>query len=99
MKLVALLTSAFCLLPSALPQEPPQSAPTPASASMPASEEFIRAVFIGKRFADMKDYEAAFRQFAKADALQPDQPQVLYNMAVLLAKAGRYSDSQAKVDR
>ena len=30
---------------------------------MPASEEFIRAVFIGKRFADMKDYEAAFRQF------------------------------------
>src|SRR5437870_5514001 len=62
MKLVALLTSAFCLLPSALPQEPPQSAPTSASASMPASEEFIRAVFIGKRFADMKDYEAAFRQ-------------------------------------
>ncbi len=66
---------------------------------MPVSEEFTKAVFIGKRFADMKDYAAAYQQFAKADALQPDQPGVLYDMALLLAKAGRYSESQAKVDR
>ena len=66
---------------------------------MPTSEEFTKAVFFGKKFAEMKDYTAAYQQFAKADALQPDQPQVLYNMAVLLAKAGRYSESQAKVDR
>ncbi len=68
-------------------------------AAMPASEEFTKAVFFGKKFAEIKDYDSAVQQFAKADALQPDQPQVLYNLAVLLAKAGRYSESQAKVDR
>jgi tetratricopeptide (TPR) repeat protein len=68
-------------------------------AAMPPSEEYTKAVFFGKKFAEMKDWTAAYQQFAKADALQPDQPQVLYNMAVLLAKAGRYSEAQAKVDR
>src|SRR5262249_14297231 len=68
-------------------------------AAMPASEEFTKAVFFGKKFAEMKDYASAVQQFAKADALQPDQPQVLYNLALLLAKAGRFSESQAKVDR
>jgi tetratricopeptide (TPR) repeat protein len=68
-------------------------------AAMPPSEEYTKAVFFGKKFAEMKDYPSAYQQFAKADALQPDQPQVLYNMAVLLAKSGRYSESQAKVDR
>src|SRR5439155_2494916 len=90
--LAVVLASAVCLLPSAFAQEPP-------SAAMPASEEFTKAVFFGKKFAEMKDYSSAVQQFAKADALQPDQPQVLYNLAVLLAKAGRYSESQAKVDR
>jgi tetratricopeptide (TPR) repeat protein len=64
-----------------------------------AQEEFTKAVFFGKKFADMKDYAAAYDQFAKADALVPDQAGVLYNMAVLLAKAGRYSEAQGKVDR
>jgi tetratricopeptide (TPR) repeat protein len=73
-----------------------QPAPT---AAMPASEEFTKAVFFAKKYAEMKDWTNAYQQFAKADALQPDQPEVLYNMAVLLAKAGRYSESQAKVDR
>ena len=92
--LAVVLTSAFCLLPSARAQEP-----APSSAAMPASEEFTKAVFFGKKFAEIKDFASAVQQFARADALQPDQPQVLYNLAVLLAKAGRYSESQAKVDR
>ncbi|MDP9361884.1 MAG: tetratricopeptide repeat protein [Acidobacteriota bacterium] len=71
----------------------------PASAAMPPSEEFVKAVYFGKKFADMKDYVTAYQQFAKADALQPDVPGVLYNMGVLLARAGRYSEAQAKVDR
>jgi len=85
-----------------LAQEPPAPAPQPApapSAAMPASQDFTEAVFYGKKFAEMKDYANAYQQFAKADSLQPDHPQVLYNMAVLLAKAGRFSESQAKVDR
>lgn len=89
---------AFLVAATALAQEPPQPAPQP-SASMPASEDFTKAVYFGKKFAEMKDYANAYQQFAKADALQPDQPQVLYNMAVLLAKSGRFSESQAKVDR
>jgi tetratricopeptide (TPR) repeat protein len=80
MKWIFIITSALCLLPSAL-----------------RAQE--TAVFFGKKFAEIKDYDSAVQQFAKADALQPDQPQVLYNLAVLLAKAGRYSESQAKVDR
>jgi len=66
---------------------------------MPPSEEFVKAVYFGKKFADMKDYANAYQQFAKADGLQPDVRGVLYNMGVLLARAGRFSESQAKVDR
>ncbi len=75
------------------------ASPTPAPAAMPPSEEFVKAVYFAKKFAGMKDYPAAYQQFAKADALQPDVPGVLYNMGVLLARTGRYSEAQAKVDR
>jgi Flp pilus assembly protein TadD len=106
----AVITASFCLLLSSLclyAQEPPPPAvQTPAtavqpiaSAAMPPSEEFVKAVYFGKKFADMKDYATAYQQFAKADLLQPDEPGVLYNMGVLLARTGRFSEAQAKVDR
>lgn len=63
------------------------------------SEEFVKAVYFGLKFFDMKEYGSAYDQLAKADVLQPDNPGVLYDMAVLLAKAGRYSEAQTKVDR
>jgi tetratricopeptide (TPR) repeat protein len=66
---------------------------------MPPSEEFVKAVYFGKKFAEIKDYASAYQQFAKADLLQPDVPGVLYNMGVLLARTGRFSEAQAKVDR
>jgi len=66
---------------------------------MPPSEEFVKAVYFGKKFADRKDYAAAYENYAKADALQPDVPAVLYNMGVLLARTGRFSEAQSKVDR
>ena len=47
----------------------------------------------------MSEYDSAHEHYAKADALKPDQPAVLYNLAVILARAGRYSDAQVKVDR
>lgn len=91
---------------TAFAQEPPPApAPTAAAAtaaapSSQASDEFAKLVFFGKRYAtDIKDYARAYEQFAKADALQPDNPGVLYNMAVLLGKSGRYSEAQSKVDR
>jgi tetratricopeptide (TPR) repeat protein len=75
-----------------------QDAPAPAPAAN-VEEEFTKAVFFGKKFADMGDYASAFDNLAKADALKPDQPAVLYNMGVVLARAGRYSEAQVKVDR
>src|SRR4028119_2166991 len=62
-------------------------------------EDFTRAVFFGKKFAEMGDYASAYDNLAKADALEPDDPAVLYNMGVVLARAGRYSEAQVKVDR
>jgi len=80
----------FSLLPFAFGQE---------AAAPNTEEEFTKAVFFGKKFADLGEYNSAQEQYAKADALKPDQPAVLYNLAVVLARAGRYSDAQVKVDR
>lgn len=75
-------------------QEPPPPAPAPN-----VDEEFTRSVFFGKKFADIGDYASAYEHYAKADAVKPDDPAVLYNMGVVLARAGRYSEAQVKVDR
>lgn len=86
------LLSAVCCLLSviAFAQEPQPST---------TNDDFAKAVFFGRKFADMNDYAAAYDQFAKAEALQPDNPAVIYDMAVLLAKSGRWSEAQRKVDR
>ena len=62
-------------------------------------EEFEKAVFFGRKFADLGEYGSAYEQYAKADALKPDQPAVLYNMAVVLARGARYAEAQVKADR
>ncbi|HYC58841.1 MAG TPA: tetratricopeptide repeat protein [Thermoanaerobaculia bacterium] len=86
------------VLPPAFAQEP---VPTePVAAPVPnVEEEFTKAVFFGKKFADLGDYASAYDNLTKADAIKPDQPAVLYNMGVVLARAGRYSEAQVKVDR
>jgi tetratricopeptide (TPR) repeat protein len=76
-----------------------QEAPALAAPAPNVEEDFTRAVFFGKKFADMADYASAYENLASADALKPDQPAVLYNMGVVLARAGRYSEAQVKVDR
>ena len=86
---VATFVLHFLLLPFAFAQE---AAPT-------VDEEFAKSVFFGKKFAELSEYESAQEHFAKADALKPDQPAVLYNLAVVLARAGRYSDAQVRADR
>jgi tetratricopeptide (TPR) repeat protein len=114
-KRVAAMPVIAVLLLSLLPfavfaQEPPAPAPeTPApapaaQATAPApadgaADEFTTAVYYGKKFFELNDYASAFEQFAKADALRPDQAAVLYDMALTLAKAGRYAEAQVKADR
>jgi tetratricopeptide (TPR) repeat protein len=93
-KLLALLLLALSLLTLSISA---QEAPAPDPAV--TEEEFTKAVFFGKKFADLADYASAYDNLSKADALKPDQPQVLYNMGVVLARAGRYSEAQVKVDR
>jgi tetratricopeptide (TPR) repeat protein len=85
--------------PPSAASAPAQTNETPPGAAALHAEEFTKAVFFGKKFYDLHDYASAYDQFAKADALQPDNPAVLYNMAAVLAKAGRYSEAQTKVDR
>lgn len=70
-----------------------------AQAPAAAEEEFGKAVYFGRKFADLGEHASAYEQFAKADAIHPDQPAVLYNMAVVLARAGRYAEAQVKADR
>lgn len=74
----------------------PPAAPATADAS---GDDFAKAAFFGKKFFDLKEYTSAYEQFARADAVKPDDPAVLYDMALVLAKAGRYAEAQVKVDR
>ncbi|HYM60304.1 MAG TPA: tetratricopeptide repeat protein [Thermoanaerobaculia bacterium] len=96
---IGMLVLASAALAASLLQA--QVAPPAQSAAAPdaSTDEASKALFFGKRFFDLKDFASAYEQFAKADSLKPDQPPVLYNMAVVLAKAGRWSEAQKKVDR
>ncbi len=82
-----------------VPAPPATAPPASAASSDPNAEEFAKAVLFGKKFFDLKEYASAYDQFARADALRPDDPAVLYNMALVLAKAGRYAEATVKVDR
>src|SRR5512140_1509452 len=93
------LIAAFIAAAAACPQEAvPQTAAAPAPQAS-TDEDFTKAAFFGKKFFQLGEYGSAYEQFAKADAVRPDQPAIMYDMAVVLAKAGRYSEAQVKVDR
>ncbi len=92
-----LAAAAALVQPHAAAASTAQADPNLAAAQ--SADDFTKAVIFGRKFFEMKDYTSAYEQFAKADAVQPDNPGVLYNMAVLLARAGRYSEAQTKVDR
>lgn len=62
-------------------------------------DAFSRAVFFGQKFFDLGEHQSAYEQFAKANELRPDEPGVLYNMALLLAKTGKYPEAQERIDR
>ena len=87
---VALLVIHLLLSPFLFAQEPPAAA---------TEDEFAKSVFFGKKFAEMGEYGSAYEHLAKADALKPDQSAVVYNMAVVLARAGRYGEAQVAVEK
>lgn len=91
--LTRLLLFAFCTLHFAFCISGQEPTPTA------TDDEFTKNVYFGKKFAEQGNYVSAYDRLAKADALKPDDPAVLYNMGVVLARAGRYSEAQGKVDR
>jgi Flp pilus assembly protein TadD len=46
-----------------------------------------------------KDYTAAYALLARIERDQPDAPALLYDMALTLAKAGRFTEAQSRLDR
>lgn len=104
MRSLALTSLLFAAAIAAAQQQPapPETAQSPAATAAPvdvSTDEFGKAAFFGKKFFEMKDYASAYEQFAKADAIRRDQAALLYDMALVLAKAGRYGEAQVKVDR
>jgi tetratricopeptide (TPR) repeat protein len=91
--LIALLSAA--LLPIATPLAAQETVP-PAATS---SEDFTKTALFGKKYFDLKEYGLAVDYFAKAAAMQPDNAAVLYDLALSLARAGRYTEAQTKIDR
>ncbi|MFA6956820.1 MAG: tetratricopeptide repeat protein [Thermoanaerobaculia bacterium] len=103
--LLALLLAASFALPrlAAEAQAREQVEAEDITESRPATaeerEEFTRAIAFGKRYAAIPDAKAALEHYLRADAIFPDQPGVLYNLAILMVKEGRYADAQSRVDR
>lgn len=103
--LLALLAATPLATPRALAQETPpeQVEAEDITESRPATaeekEEFTRAIAFGKRYAAIPDTKAALEHYLRADAIFPGQPGVLYNLAILLVKEGRYGEAQSRVDR
>ena len=60
-------------------------------------QELLAAATFGSRFYESGDFPAALEQFRAAEKLVPAHPAVLFNLAVVLARMGRYDDAQIKV--
>lgn len=99
MRMLVLIAAFLAAAGSSAQDAPQQAAPAATSQQASSDEDFTKAAFFGKKFFELHEYGSAYEQFAKADELRPDQPAILYDMALVLAKAGRYSEAQVKVDR
>lgn len=62
-------------------------------------EEYTTSIFFGQKYFALNEFASAYEQFAKADAIHPDQPGIVYDMALLLAKLGRFAEAQVRIDR
>jgi Tfp pilus assembly protein PilF len=71
----------------------------PAPAPAATKDEIERDLYIAANFFSMGDYPSAYERLTRAESLAAEHPGILYNMAVVLAKLQRYSESQARIDR
>lgn len=61
-------------------------------------EDFLGAVTFGKRYYEAGDLSSSFERLTAAEQILPGHPAVLYNVAVVLAKLGRFADAQNKIE-
>lgn len=87
----ALLLSFICI--AAFAEAPPAAAP------QASTDDIERDLYIAANFFSMGDYASAYESMKRAESMASEHPGILYNMAVILAKLQRYSDSQARIDR
>lgn len=103
MRWLRLFAFLFLALP-ALAQVPADvAAPPPAGEPLAQEEQkrqddFVSAASHGIKFFERGDVASAYEQFVAADAIYPNHPTVLYDMAVLLVRLGRLAEAQEKVD-
>jgi Tetratricopeptide repeat. len=88
----------LCCIAILLLIAPALLAQAPASQADPG-EEFTTYVFFGQKYFALNEISSAYEQFVKADQIHPDQPAIIYNLGLLLAKLGRYPEAQVKIDR
>ena len=75
---------------------------TPATTASPdvqlQQENFTRAAAFGQKYFAIGEYASAYGEFVKAEEIQPANPGILFNTALLLARMGRYAEAQTKID-
>ncbi|HEU5162236.1 MAG TPA: tetratricopeptide repeat protein, partial [Thermoanaerobaculia bacterium] len=76
--------------PEAIPQITPEE--------QKRLDDFVSAASHGMKFFERGDMPSAYEQFVAADAIYPNHPTVVYDMAVLLVRLGRLAEAQEKVD-
>lgn len=60
-------------------------------------DEFVRAAKFGTRYFELGELSSAYERFQEANAIVPNHPSILYNMAVVLVKMGRYAEAEEKI--
>ncbi|HSN69312.1 MAG TPA: tetratricopeptide repeat protein [Thermoanaerobaculia bacterium] len=75
-------------------EAPPQITPD----EQKRQDDFVSAASHGMKFFERGDMASAYEQFVAADAIYPNHPTVVYDMAVLLVRLGRLAEAQEKVD-
>jgi len=99
-RITTLLATVFVALPLLAQTEVEVDIlPDPVVIDAANAEEFQKAIFFGEKFFDLGDFDSARAQFENANALAPDHPTVLYNLAVAHAKQGRFAEAQSWIDR
>lgn len=75
------------------------SIPSPEAVSDEEREQFVRSARFASRYHQIGDLESSLEQLQAADAIVPDHPAILHNLAVVYLQTGRYREAQDQIGR